>query len=139
MAGFVSIADPDTGVGVVPAQAYGRGQTPVTASSTGAATALTATLPAVSGKTNYLAGFEITGGGATAASLVTVTITGTLGGTMSYVVAVPAGATTGIVPLLFDFNPNIPASAANTAITVNVPSFGAGNTAAAVVVHGFYQ
>ena len=33
----------------------------------------------------------------------------------------------------------LPASAVNTAITVTVPSFGAGNTNAAVVVYGFMK
>ena len=82
-------------------------------------------------------GFIITGAGATAASVVTVTVTGTITGTLSFALVIPAGATTSITPLIVEFSRPIPASAANTAIVVNVPSFGAGNTNAAVVAHGF--
>lgn len=111
--------------------------TDVTASVTGAASAITATLPAAAGKTTYITGFEVTGGGATAASVVAVTVTGTVTGTLSYRIAVPAGATAGITPLVVEFTRPIPASAANTAITVNVPSLGAGNTDAAAAAHGY--
>ncbi len=86
-------------------------------------------------KTTYLTGFEVTGAGATAGNVVTVTVTGTVSGTLSYVFAVPIGATVGVAPLAVEFASPIPASAVNTA--VDVPSFGAGNTAAAVVAHGF--
>lgn len=138
-AGYVGIADPVTGVGVLPAHSYGSGQTPVTASSQGAAAALAPALAAVAGKTNYISGFEVTGGGATAGAVVAVTVTGVLGGTLNYVFAAPTGATVGATPLVVTFNPPLPASAVNTAITVNVPSLGAGNTNAAATVHGFYQ
>ncbi|WP_448953070.1 hypothetical protein [Labrys neptuniae] len=114
------------------------GSTPVAAASGNvAAGTATATLPGAAGKTTYISGFEITGGGATAGSIVTATVTGTLGGTLSYNIAVPTGATTGISPLVVEFNPPLPASAANAAIAVAVPSFGAGNTNAAVVAHGY--
>lgn len=102
-----------------------------------AAAAIAPSLPAVVGKTNYLANVEITAGGATAGSIVTVTITGLLGGTATYFFAVPTGAAVGATPLILDFNPPIPASAVNTAITVNVPSLGAGNVASACAIHGF--
>lgn len=119
--------------------AYPAGATPVHADSgNGAAAAIAATLPAVAGKTNYLTGFEVTGGGATAASLVDVTVTGLLGGTETYVLGVVAGAAAGNQPLIVQFDPPIPASGVNTAITVNVPSLGAGNTKARAQVHGFY-
>jgi hypothetical protein len=118
---------------------YPPGSTPVVnASANGAAGAIAATLAAVASRTNYLTGFEITSGGATAASLVDVTVTGLLGGTATYVLAVVAGATLGNQPLCVQFDPPIPASAVNTAIAVNVPSLGAGNTKARVVAHGFY-
>jgi hypothetical protein len=111
--------------------------TDLTASATGAATALTATLPGTAGRTTFITGFEITGAGATAASNILVTVTGTISGTLNYYLTVPAGATTSITPLVVEFARPIPASAANTAIVVNVPSFGSGNTAAAVTAHGF--
>lgn len=110
-----------------------------TAASSGnvAAGTATATLGAVAGKTNYISGFEITGAGATAGSAVVATIVGTLGGTLSYIIAVPTGATVGVLPLVVEFSPPLPASAVNTAIVVSAPSFGAGNTNAAVVAHGY--
>lgn len=111
--------------------------TPVVASATGAAAALAPALPAVPTKTNNLAGFEVTSGGANAASLINVTITGLLGGALTYVLAIPVGVALGATPLIVEFNPPLPAAAVNTAITVNVPSAGAGNTATAAVVHGY--
>lgn len=118
---------------------YPVGSTAVhSASANGAATAVTATLAAVAGKTNYLSGFRVTGGGATAASLVEVTVTGLLGGTATYILGVVAGATAANQPLNMCFDPPIPASAANVAIVVTVPSLGAGNTKSTVSAHGFY-
>lgn len=108
-------------------------------SATGAAAAIAATLPAVAGHTNYLAGFEVTGAGATAASVIAVTVTGVVGGTITYYIAVPAGVTTSITPLVVEFSRPLAASGPNVAIAVNVASFGAGNTSAAVVAHGFRQ
>jgi hypothetical protein len=111
--------------------------TDLTASVTGAATALTATLPGIAGRTTFITGFEITGAGATAASNILVTVTGTISGTLNYYVTVPAGTTTSIAFPPVEFTRPIPASGTNTAIVVNVPSFGSGNTAAAVTAHGF--
>lgn len=96
-----------------------------------------ATLPAVGGKTNYVTGFEITGGGATAAALVAATLAGLLGGTATYIFATPAGVALGAAPLIVEFQTPIPASAVNTAITLTLPALGAGNTNAAVAIHGF--
>jgi len=103
--------------------------TPVygTASSGGAAAA-NVTLASASAKMLYLDGFDLDGLGATAGNAISVTITGILGGTLTYTVGIPAGVT---VPYhqSFRFNPPLQASAANTNIVVNVPSFGSGNTA----------
>ena len=110
----------------------------ITASSGNVAAATaTATLSAAAGLTTYITGFSITGAGATAAGVIVATVTGCLGGTMSYIIAVPAGAAVGITPLILDFPVPIPASAVNTAIVVSVPSFGAGNTNACVNARGF--
>lgn len=116
-----------------------NGGTGVTSSSGNVANATaTATLAAPgAGITNYLTGFEITAAGATAAAVVLVTVTGTIGGTMTFVFAVPAGATAPATPLIVAFPEPIPASAANVAIVVSLPALGAGNTNAAVVAHGF--
>jgi hypothetical protein len=113
------------------------GATAVTGSATAAAAAMTATLAGAVGKTTYISGFLVTGAGATAATNISVTITGTISGTLNYTITVPAGVTTGIQPLGQTFAIPIPASATNTAIVVNVPSFGAGNTNAAVAAYGF--
>lgn len=113
--------------------------TDIDASSAVAAAANNVTLAGVAGQTTFITGFEITGDGATAGSIITITITGVLGGTKTYFLTIPAGVTTAITPLIVEFARPIPASAVNTAIVVNVPSFGAGNTNAAVTAHGFQR
>jgi hypothetical protein len=114
-------------------------QTDVDASSATAAAANNVTLPGVAGATTFITGFEITGDGATAGSIIAVTVTGILGGTKTYFVTIPTGAGVAIAPLIVEFVRPIPASGLNTAIVVNVPSFGVGNTNAAVTAHGFQQ
>ena len=112
--------------------------TPLSAASGNVAAAVaTATLAAAVGKFTYITGFQITGGGATAGSLILVTVTGCAGGTLTYVFAVPAGAAVGATPLNVQFPKPLKSSAANTAIVVSAPSFGAGNTNAAAVAHGY--
>ena len=96
-----------------------------------------ATLAGAAGLTTYISGFEITGAGATAASVVTATITGLLGGTLTYVIAVPAGVTAPLPSLVVPFFPPLPSSSVNTNIVVTLSALGAGNTNAAVVAHGF--
>jgi len=116
-----------------------RNNLPITSASSGnvAAAAATATLAAVVGKTTYITGFSITGAGATAASVINPTVTGVLGGTQTYTIAIPAGATLGVTPLVVAFDPALPANAVNTAIVVSAPSFGAGNTNATVSAWGY--
>lgn len=114
------------------------GSVPVSSSSGNVANAAgVATLAAAAGKTTYLSGFAITAAGATAAGVVLVTVAGLLGGTATYVFAVPAGASIGATPLAVTFPSPIPASAVNTAIVVTLPALGTGNTNAAVVATGF--
>lgn len=133
--GSVTAANP---VPVSNAGAYAATVTHVSEQSAVVTAAVAAaTMPAVAAKTNYVTGFEITGGGATAASLIEVVLSGLLGGDTTYVIAVPAGATLGITPLLVNFIPAIPASAVNTAIAITAPSFGAGNTKAMAAIHGY--
>jgi len=98
-----------------------------------------AALPSVTGKTNYLAGFQINAGGATAGACVSATITGLLGGTATYAYCSVTGAGLPSPPLVVSFNPPIPASAVTTAITLSVPSLGAGNTNTSANVQGFVQ
>lgn len=108
------------------------------ASGNVAAAVASAALPAVAGRINFLTALEITGSGATAGLVVLATVVGLAGGTMTYVVSVPAGVLIGATPYFMRFSIPLMASAANTAITLSVPSFGAGNTNAAVAIHGFH-
>lgn len=96
-----------------------------------------ASLPAVAGKTNYLTGFEITGSGATAGLPVSVTVTGLLGGTLTFTYTAAVGALVGNAPLIVPFPKPLAASAVNTAITVSCPALGTGNTNNCAVIHGF--
>jgi len=112
--------------------------TVVQGTSTGAAQANSPTLPAVSAKTNYVSGFTITGGGATAASAITCTLSdGTT--TFNFMLEIPGAATTAITPLVVTFPQPIPAAAVNTAWTLTVPSFGSGNTAASANIWGYLK
>lgn len=128
-----------SGTGAPALSGSGSIQTPLTGSSATAASANNVTLAGAASKTTYITGLQITGAGATAASVIAVTVTGTVTGTMNYRVAIPAGAAVGITPLIVSFPIPVPASAVNTAVVVNVPSFGAGNTDAAVSAQGFQQ
>lgn len=113
-----------------------QGGTPVVSSSTGGAQANTVSMAAVSGKTNYVGGFTITGLGATAASAVAVTLSdGT--NTLDFTQAVPAGVGVPCYPLTVIFEAPLPAVASNTAWTLTVPTFGSGNTAATATIWGF--
>jgi hypothetical protein len=115
---------------------------PVAGAASGAAQSNAASLAATANRTNYLEGFDITGGGATAASVIEVSVTGLAAGTLKYELNILAGATGPMNAqggFSVRFPQPLPASAVNTAITVTVPSFGAGNTNAAVVVYGFMK
>ena len=107
------------------------GAVAITASATGTAGSVTATLAACRGKTTFICGFQITSSGATGAAAVAATVTGTIGGTMNYVYPQVAVATNNQPSLPIAFNPCIPASAVNTPIAVNLTT-GAGTTLTAV-------
>jgi hypothetical protein len=112
--------------------------TPITASSGNVANAnAVATLAAVSGKTTYITGFEITSSGATTGLVVNATVTGTITGSLTYNYAAPAGALVMGTPLFVSFEKPIPASSTNTPIVVTLPALGLGNTNAAVNAHGY--
>jgi hypothetical protein len=85
----------------------------------------------------YLAGFHITGSGATAGLPVTVTVTGAKSGTLHYVYSAAAGVLVENTPLIIAYDPPLKATAVNTSITVSCPALGSGNTANSVVVYGF--
>lgn len=117
---------------------YPVGATPIRGASGNVAnSSAVATLAAASGKTTYLTAFQVTFSGATGASVVNVTVAGTTGGSLTYAVTVPAGATAAGTPLVVPFPYPVPASATNTAITVTLPALGSGNTNACVVATGF--
>ncbi len=117
---------------------YPTASTPITSSSGNvAAAAATATLAGAASLTTYITGFEFTSSGSTVGGVVTITITGTVSGTLHYTYSSVAGAVLANQPLLVQFSPPIPASAANTAIVVSCPSLGAGNTNATMVAHGY--
>ena len=96
-----------------------------------------ATLAAAAGKTTFISGFEITATGATVGLPVTATVTGILGGTLSYTFAAPAGALLIATPLTVLFNPSLSASSVNTVIVVTLPALGGGNTNASANAHGY--
>jgi len=132
---------PATGQGsasVIASSDYPEGATPTNASSGNiAAGVAAATLAGVSGKTTHLCGFSVTGAGATAASVVAVTVVGLIGGTMTFNLSVPAGAAVAHGGLRLEFPKPLVASAANTAIVVSCPSLGAGNTNNATNAWGY--
>lgn len=115
---------------------YPCGATPITASATGTAGSVTATLAAVATKTTYICGFQITSSGATGAASVTATVTNTITCTLNYVYPQVAVATNNQNPLPIAFNPCVPANALNTTIAVNLTT-GAGTTLTAVSAQGF--
>lgn len=116
-----------------------NGATPVSAASgTVAAATATATIPAVAGRITYLAGFQITGTGATTGLAVAPTVTGTVTGTLTYAWAAVAGVLLLNNPLTILFDPPLSASAAGIPIAVSCPTLGSGNTNCAVVAHGYY-
>ena len=117
---------------------YSPDITPVIASSGNVAAATaTATITSASGKTAYITGFSVTGTGATVALPVSVTVTGVLGGTLTYTYAAIAGALLSNQPLVVAFDPPLPASATNTNIVVSCPSLGVGATNNTVVAQGY--
>lgn len=124
-----------------PFSARGANCTPITATATGTTGAIVATLPAVAGKTTFICGFYYTGTNATAANNATsVTVTGTIGGTMTFGFPTLAAAATvqNTIPTDEAFMPCVAASAVNTAISVNGPALGAGATQATVTAWGYY-
>lgn len=114
---------------------------PLCASGSGANSVASAILGAGgSGKTTYVQGFTITGLGATAAGAVIATLGNLIGGIiMNFDVAIPAGVTAGITPIVVNFDTPIAASGPNAGITLSVPAAGAGNTAVHCNIWGFVQ
>ncbi len=130
-AGFGSVSD-------YPVGGTGTAAVPVAATSGNVAAATaTATLAGTSGKTTYITGLQIVGTGATAASVVSCTITGLLGGTVTLPLGVVAGATLQNPIINISYAKPVPASAANTSIVVSCPTLGSGNTNNSVSAQGY--
>jgi hypothetical protein len=120
------------------AQAQSRSQFPLSASSGSVANAAAvASLTPGLNQTAALAGLEITASGATAAACVNATVSGLVGGTLTYGFCAPAGSTAGAYPLTLNFIPALPAAAPSTPIVVTLPALGAGNAGASVSAHGY--
>lgn len=114
---------------------YVSNATPVTVASTGTVSAVTAAIPAAAGKFSYICGFDITIiQNATAAVPTTPTVTGTQA-TLTYQMVNAVSTTT---LLTHAYNPCLPSSAANTAITVTSPA-DADATTVDINVWGFQQ
>jgi hypothetical protein len=116
----------------------------VNGAKSGGAAQIAPALPAIVGKTNYLEGFDITGSGATGASVIEANIAGLNGGTIYYELPIVAGVNLAAFPLSgpvysIRFPEPIPATGANVAITLTVPSFGAGNTNSSATLYGFQK
>jgi hypothetical protein len=108
---------------------YPSGSTAITGNSTGTTGAVVGTLSGASAKTTYICGFNVSGIGGTAA-IGPVTIAGLIGSSMVFQLTSAAAA----VNFSHSFNPCIPASATNTAITVTTTADG---TATAVDVNSW--
>jgi hypothetical protein len=88
---------------------------PIAGNATGAAGAVVGTLAGASAKTTYICGFNVSTIGGTASS-GPVTVAGLVGSSQVY--QTPVNATAGQILITQNFNPCIPASAVNTAITI---------------------
>lgn len=120
-------------------QPYPAGAVALTETATGTTGGTTATFPALAGKTNWLCGFSVSPGAASSAITITITTTG-LTNNFSLSVGAPvaaAGTTASIVTV--PITPCVPASAANTAITVVAGSLSTGGVNQAVNAWGFRQ
>ena len=112
---------------------YPLNSTPITGNSTGTTGAVVGTLAAAPGRTTYICGLNVSALGGTA-TIAPITIAGLVGSSMVVQMASAAAGNTLAIP----FNPCVPASAVNTAITITTTADG---TASAVDVNswGFQQ
>jgi hypothetical protein len=112
---------------------------PVTASSGNQANATAvATIPAIPSKTAYLSSWSATASGSTTALTVLLTISGLVGGVITLPNTFPAGVTTAATPIVVPYTFAVAAVGPGTAITLQLPAGGLGNTNAAVNMTGFY-
>ena len=117
---------------------YPENSTALAASSGNVANAAAvATITPSNGKKAFISGFIVTAAGATAGLPVTVTVTGLVGGTHTYIFSAPVGALIGANPLVIQFPISVPAIAVDTNIVVTCPALGLGNTNASVNAFGY--
>jgi hypothetical protein len=119
--------------------ASGSTQTWKASANSTAATAITVSLTAEAGRTNFVTQVVLSTGGATAGIILDVTITGVIGGTLHIVYAVPTGALLAATPLVVNFNPPLQSTAVNQIVTLTMPTAGAGNTQQTAAIYGFSQ
>ena len=113
---------------------YPATATAITGNATGSTGAVVGTLAGVAAKTTYICGFNVSAIGGTA-TVGPITVAGLVGSSQVY--QVPVNSAAGAIVATQNFNPCIPASAANTAITVTTTADG---TATAVDVNSWgYQ
>src|SRR5215469_5225342 len=106
----------------------------ITGNAAGSTAAVVGTLAARAGVTTYICGFNVSAIGGTA-TVGPITVAGLVGNSQVY--QVPVNSAAGAIVVSQTFNPCIPASAANTAITVTTTADG---TATAVNVNSWgYQ
>lgn len=95
--------------------------------------------PPSANRLTYVCGFAVTGGGATAATPVTVTLGALVGNiTENYTYDYALGAGVGNLPLIVNLNPCVPANAAGAIVTLTVPG-AAGNTNNSLTMWGYQQ
>lgn len=115
-----------------------KGATPVYASSGNVAAAIAAaTITGQAGLETWFQGFMISGAGATSGLPVIVTLTGLLGGTLSFIYTAVAGVLLSNTPLIFMPPAPLKAAAVGGNIVVSCPSLGAGNTNNTANIFGF--
>lgn len=118
-----------------PYPSYPTNATPVNNGSNFTTTAASLTLPGASAKKTYACGFAITSGGTTTAVVGTATLSGINGTSLAFsYVFVSSGQGALGVP----FPQCIPASAASTAITLNVTA-GSTGTVGSIAMWGYRQ
>jgi hypothetical protein len=108
------------------------GATSITGNASGTTGAVVGTLAAATGKTTYIAGFNVQAIGGTA-TVGPIVVAGLVGSSMTFQTDVNS-ATVGKTVASATFNPPIPASATNTAITITTTANG---TATAVNVNAW--
>lgn len=101
----------------------------------------TATIPSAMGHGTFIFGFDVTSTGATASGVVVCTVSGLLGGTISYVYAVVEGVKKANEILNIRYSSSsaslgLQASDLNVPIVVSCPALGAGNAHMIVTAYG---